>query len=85
MLFQLAKNILLYSEADVSGSNEALTKDEIQSLIKEKLGLLSTLIDVDRLSNMMVLNAYKERDVLNRLAHTLAVTPWYELNSESFQ
>ncbi len=74
----------LYSEADKSVSIEALTKDKIQSLIKEKLGTLSSLIDVDKLSNMMVLNGYKERDVLNRLAHTLAVTPWYELNNESF-
>lgn len=75
----------IYSDADKSTSNDALSKSEVVALIEKELGLLSTLIDVDRLSNMMVLNAYKERDVLNRLAHTLAVTPWYELNSESFQ
>ena len=75
----------IYSDADKSTSNDALSKSEVVALIKKELGLLSTLIDVDRLSNMMVLNAYKERDVLYRLAHTLAVTPWYELNSESFQ
>lgn len=75
----------MYSDADKSTSNDALSKSEVVALIKKELGLLSTLIDVDRLSNMMVLNAYKERDVLNRLAHTLAVTPWYELSGESFQ
>ena len=75
----------IYSDADKSTSSDALSKSEVVTLIKKELGLLSSLIDVDRLSNMMVLNAYKERDVLNRLAHTLAVTPWYELSGESFQ
>lgn len=75
----------IYSDADKSTSNDVLSKSEVMTLIKKELGLLSSLIDVDRLSNMMVLNAYKERDVLNRLAHTLAVTPWYELSGESFQ